>query len=218
MVFQFIIACYFSCALTLRREINFGLHENSLICHRLFSTDHTRTNVRAHRKKLRVVCFWFDLDRIWKNRYGNSILSDLNRGLSTPYKAHCIETSMLLDKRLFKMVNGRFVRNTCHYVSVGLIGAPEFRLQFSKNREVFNRLEASGMLGLSFTHTTKNRGRSSMARSQQLDFFIKQGFTPTATLQIGNQSFDFRRFEVGAQLRFVFHQVNSFLPQRSRRR
>ncbi len=151
--------------------------------------------------------------------YGYSTLSSgLNRNSLSVYHAHNLETSLLFDKSLFKLVRGRFVRNACHYVSIGLIGAPEFRLQFSGNSATFNRYEASGLLGLSFTHVAKNRGRAAMARTQQLDIFVRRGFTPTATLQYNEQMLTYRRLEVGVQLRFVFHQVNSFVPQRGRRR
>jgi len=154
-----------------------------------------------------------------KMGYGYSTLSaSLDRNNLSVFQAHCLETSLLFDKSLFKLVRGRFVRNACHYVSIGLIGAPEFRLQFSGNSATFNRYEASGLLGFSFTHVAKNRGRSAMSRTQQLDVFVRRGFTPTASLQYNEQMLAYRRFEVGVQLRFTFHQVNSFVPQRSRRR
>lgn len=134
------------------------------------------------------------------------------------FETHGIETSLLFDKRLCKLVNGRFVRNACHYVSIGLIAAPELRVQMSPSQEVFRRFESSALLGLSLTHITKNRGRASMARTRQFDFYVRRGLTPAARFVINNETLDYNRLEVGVQLRCVFHQVNSFVPQRGRRR
>jgi hypothetical protein len=134
------------------------------------------------------------------------------------FETHGIEASVLFDKRLCKLVNGRFVRNACHYVSIGMIGAPEIRVQLSSAQEVFRRFETTALLGLSLTHITKNRGRASMARTRQFDFYVRRGLTPAARFVINNETLDYKRLEVGVQLRCVFHQVNSFVPQRGRRR
>jgi hypothetical protein len=125
---------------------------------------------------------------------------------------HSIEGSVLIDKNLIKLANGVRVNGGCHYLSIGLILAPEYRYTFSeKNHTNKSFGEFSLLSGLSFTHIYKNMGRRNKSRTTQYDIFFRKGFTPFYIAESDGEKLSFRRFEVGLSIRKIHHQVSNFL-------
>lgn len=125
---------------------------------------------------------------------------------------HSIDGSLLIDKSLIKLSKGVRVMGGCHYLSIGLIIAPEYRYTFSSSQfrnDSFG--EISLLSGLSFTHMYKRMSKRNKSRTTQYDVFFRQGFTPFYTTEFGGEPVTFKRFEVGLSIRKIKHQVFNFL-------
>jgi hypothetical protein len=133
----------------------------------------------------------------------NIIMSDL----------HSIEGSVLFDKNLFKFSKGVRVIGSCHYLSIGLILAPEYRYTFSgRNQTNVSTGEVSILAGFSFTHIHKSMSRKNKSRTTQFDLFARKGLTPFYMLNLAGKDQKFTRFEIGISIRKIKHQVYNFLP------
>ena len=128
-------------------------------------------------------------------------------------KLHSAEGSILINKHFFKFSKGARVRGGCHYLSVGLIMAPEYRYTFS-NKTYRNKSpgEFSLLTGLSFTHIKKSMSKKSKSRTTHYDIFFRKGFTSFYSLETNDEQIKFKRFEVGISIRKIRHGVYSFLP------
>lgn len=126
---------------------------------------------------------------------------------------HSLEGSVLFDKNLLKLVNGKLVGNSCHYLSLGLILAPEYRYHlFSQRNNLTNVGEFSVLGGLSLCHIYKNRGARTQSRTIQYDLFCRYGVTPfLATENTNGQTESLKRVEFGIGIRYIRHKVYNFL-------
>lgn len=126
---------------------------------------------------------------------------------------HSLEGSVLFDKNLLKLVNGKLVGNSCHYLSLGLILAPEYRYHlFSQRNNLTNVGEFSVLGGLSLCHIYKNRGARNQSRTIQYDLFCRYGVTPfLETENINGQTESLKRVEFGIGIRYIRHKVYNFL-------
>lgn len=147
--------------------------------------------------------------------YQYSDLSNLThlRDLQFSKGLHSLEGSVLFDKNLLKLVNGKLVRNSCHYMSLGLILAPEYRYHlFSQRNNLTNMGEFSMLGGISLCHIYKNRGAAKQSRTIQYDLFYRYGVTPfLATENANGQIESLKRAEIGIGIRFIHHKVYNFL-------
>jgi hypothetical protein len=140
----------------------------------------------------------------------SNVPSGSRPGLLPPTEHQTIDASLLIDKRILKLSHGRPVATTygCHYFSIGIIAAPEYHYDIHyRSSGNTTPHEFSGLVGLSFCHIYKNKGRSSMSRSTQYDIFYRHGFTPFFTSSTSGNSF--KRAEIGIQIRRIRHQVAS---------
>ena len=146
--------------------------------------------------------------------YGKMPSSIGNDRMELMSDLHSIEGSVLIDKRLLKLSKGVRVLGVggCHYLSIGLILAPEYRYTFSRSgfrNDSFG--EISLLSGLSFTHVYKSMSKRNKSRTTQYDVFFRQGFTPFYATDFGGEPVTFKRFEVGLSIRKIKHQVSNFL-------
>ena len=84
--------------------------------------------------------------------------------------AHILDASLLFDKQLLKLVNGKRVFGGCHYLSLVLIAGPEYHYMLGA-RAVQNKSfgEIAGEIGFSFYHFQKSKGK----RAIHLRFLLK---------------------------------------------
>jgi hypothetical protein len=135
------------------------------------------------------------------------------RDQQIPNSLHSLEGSVLLDKNLFKLVNGKLVRNSCHYLSVGLILGPEYRFHLFPQRNNLNNIgEFSALGGISLCHVYKNRVARKQSKSIQYDLFCRYGVTPLIETEYANGQLEtLKRFEFGIGVRYIRHKVYNFL-------
>jgi hypothetical protein len=126
-------------------------------------------------------------------------------------KIHGLEASVQLDKCLLKTSKGIRVMNACHYFSIGLILAPEYRCHIIPNAEQSVLHEFSGLAGLSFAHISKRRDKRSQRFTRQYDVFYRQGFSPSYQLLFSDGAPSRLRMEIGMNIRFMHHRVRNFL-------
>lgn len=126
--------------------------------------------------------------------------------------ANGIDASLLFDKQLLKLVNGRRVHGSCHYLSIGLIIGPEYHYMFG-NEQVKNESlgEFAGIIGLSFFHFRKSMSKRVKANTKQFDLFFRNGFTPLFTVNTMDGQQKYYRQEIGVRVRLIRHQVSNFL-------
>ena len=126
--------------------------------------------------------------------------------------AHILDASLLFDKQLLKLLNGRRVLGGCHYLSLGLIAGPEYHYMLG-TRAVPNESfgEIAGQIGFSFYHFRKSMGKRAKSKTRQYDVFYRRGFTPIfSSTQNGIQTNLYRQ-EIGIRVRLIRHQVTNFL-------
>ena len=126
--------------------------------------------------------------------------------------AHILDASLLFDKQLLKLVNGKRVFGGCHYLSLGLIAGPEYHYMLG-TRAVQNESfgEIAGQIGFSFYHFQKSKGKGARSKTRQYDIFYRRGFTPIfSSTQNGIKSNLYRQ-EIGIRVRLIRHQVINFL-------
>jgi len=109
----------------------------------------------------------------------------------------------LMDKR----ING-----VCHYLSLGLILAPEYHYMFG-TRENPNESfgEVGAQVGLSLYHFYSSASKKARGRTRQYDLFYRHGFTPIFSQTINGEKQNFYRQEIGIRVRLIRHQVYDFL-------
>jgi hypothetical protein len=147
--------------------------------------------------------------------FGYTYSHRLNTGVrntSFPTReSHMLDASLLINKRLVTLMNKR-IRGICHYVSLGLIFAPEYHYMFGTSEhpnESFG--EVGGQIGLSLYHhysASSKRGRS---KTRQFELFYRQGFTPIFTETINGNEQKYFRQEIGIRVRLIHRQVYDFL-------
>lgn len=123
-----------------------------------------------------------------------------------------VDASVLIDKRVLKLSHGKPIATTygCHYFSIGLIASPEYHYDLNaRSNNNATPHEFAGLIGFSFCHIYKNKGRINMSKTTQFDLFYRQGFTPYFTNAITGQ--EFKRAELGLQIRRIRHQVTNML-------
>lgn len=126
-------------------------------------------------------------------------------------QSHMVDASILFNKRLVKLMNKR-INGICHYVSLGLILAPEYHYMFG-TRENPNESfgEVGGQIGLSLYHHYSSASKRSRSKTRQYDLFYRQGFTPVFAQTIGGVQQKFYRQEIGIRVRLIHHEVYDFL-------
>jgi len=145
--------------------------------------------------------------------YSKNLLPENARtGLYPPAVTQTIDASILIDKRILKLSHGRPIATAygCHYFSIGVIAAPEYHYDFqARTTNNATPHEFSGLVGLSFCHMYKSKGRRNMGKTTQYDLFYRQGFTPYYTNSTSGLSF--KRAEIGLQIRRIRHQVTNMI-------
>ena len=132
--------------------------------------------------------------------------------LAAPAVHQSVDASILIDKRILKLSHGRPIASAygCHYFSIGLIAAPEYHYDiYARSTNNATPHEISGLIGFSFCHIYKSKGRQNMSKTTQFDLFYRQGFTPYYTNALTGQ--EFKRAELGLQIRRIRHQVSNVL-------
>jgi len=146
---------------------------------------------------------------------GYTYAHQLNAGIrntSFPLaQSHMVDASILINKRLVKLMNKR-INGICHYVSLGLILAPEYHYMFG-TREHPNESfgEVGGQIGLSLYHHYSSASKRARSKTRQYDLFYRQGFTPVFAQTIGGVQQKFYRQEIGIRVRLIHHEVYDFL-------
>jgi hypothetical protein len=135
-----------------------------------------------------------------------------NGGAFHMQNAHSIDAALLLDKRVLKLLNGRRVFGGCHFLSLGLIVAPEYHYMFGSKDIKNNSLGEVGMqMGLSFYHYRRTLSKCVQGKTRQYDIFYRRGFTPIFMADYAGDQSKFYRDEIGLRVRFIRHQVSNFL-------
>jgi hypothetical protein len=139
----------------------------------------------------------------------SSFLNSSIDGNSYPLvKSHTIDASVIFNKRIAILMNKR-IKGVCHYISLGLIFAPEYHYTFGTvNRPNESFGEICGQIGLSLYHGKSNASKKS---TKQLEVFYRHGFTPNFSQTNSEGTQNFYRQEIGLRLRLIRHQVYDFL-------
>jgi len=138
--------------------------------------------------------------------------SSRNPSVFPMQSAHGIDAALLFDKQLLKLVNGRRVHGSCHYLSIGLIIGPEYHYMFGNNQFKNESIgEFAGTIGISFFHFRKSMSKKIKANTKQFDVFFRNGFTPLFTVNAMDGQQKFYRQEFGIRVRLIRHQVANFL-------
>jgi hypothetical protein len=146
---------------------------------------------------------------------GYTYAHQLNAGIrntSFPLaQSHMVDASILINKRLVKLMNKR-INGICHYVSLGLILAPEYHYMFG-TREHPNESfgEVGGQIGLSLYHHYSSESKRARSKTRQYDLFYRQGFTPIFAETINGSEQKYFRQELGIRVRLIHHAVYDFL-------
>ena len=126
--------------------------------------------------------------------------------------AHIIDASLILDKQILKLLNGKRVMGGCHYLSLGFIIGPEYHYLFGNSMiKNVGFGEIAGTVGLSFYHYKKSMRKKVKANTRQYDIFFRKGFTPILSTSIDGAEKNYFRQEIGIRIRLVRHQVYNFL-------
>jgi hypothetical protein len=135
------------------------------------------------------------------------------QGVSFPLQqSHTLDASVLFDKQILKLLNGRRVLGGCHYLSLGLILAPEYHYMFgNSNLKNSSYGEFATSIGLSFYHFQKSMRKKVKANTRQYDIFFRKGFTPILSVSDNGTETNYFRQEIGLRVRFIRHQVTNFL-------
>lgn len=147
--------------------------------------------------------------------FGYTYSHQLNTSARNPSfsvrESHMVDASVLINKRLVTLMNKR-IHGVCHYVSLGLILAPEYHYMFG-NREHQNESfgEVAGQIGLSLYHHYSSSSKRGRSKTRQLELFYRQGFTPIFTETINGTEQKYFRQEIGIRIRLIHHQVYDFL-------
>lgn len=146
---------------------------------------------------------------------GYTFSHQLNSGIrktSFPLEqSHIVDASILFDKRLVKLMDKR-IKGVCHYLSLGLILAPEYHYMFG-TREHPNESfgEVGGQIGLSLYHHYSSSSKRARSKTRQYDLFYRHGFTPIFAQTIDGVQQKFYRQEIGLRVRLIHHEVYDFL-------
>ena len=142
----------------------------------------------------------------------NQMLDSRNALTVTKPQNHMLDASLIVNKRIAKLFKTR-IHNTCHYLSLGFIIAPEYHyLIWREDQPNNSRGEVSGQVGLSLYHYYSSLSKKAKSKTIQYDFFFRNGFTPILSTKINGIQQDYYRREFGVRIRFVKHQVYNFLP------
>lgn len=140
------------------------------------------------------------------------LLNSGARNTSFPLtESHTLDASLIFNKRLVKLMNKR-INGVCHYLSLGLIVAPEYHYMLG-TREHPNESfgEVGGQIGLSLYHHYSSASKRARSKTRQYDLFYRQGFTPIFTETIKGTQQKYFRLEIGIRVRLIHHEVYDFL-------
>jgi hypothetical protein len=126
-------------------------------------------------------------------------------------ESHTLDASLMFNKHLVKLMNKR-INGVCHYVSLGLILAPEYHYMFG-TREHLNESfgEIAGQFGVSLYHHYSSASKRARSKTRQYDLFYCHGFTPIFAETINGTQQKYFRQEIGIRVRLIHHEVYDFL-------
>ncbi len=133
-------------------------------------------------------------------------------GSPTPSIHQTVDASLLIDKRILKLSKGRPIATAygCHYFSIGVIAAQEYHYDvYARSSNNTTPHELTGLIGFSFCHIYRSKGRQNMSKTTQFDLFYRHGWTPYYTHAATGEAF--KRAEFGLQIRRIRHQVTNLL-------
>ena len=143
--------------------------------------------------------------------FSHQLNSEIRKTSFPLEQSHIVDASILFDKRLVKLMDKR-IKGVCHYLSLGLILAPEYHYMFG-TREHPNESfgEVGGQIGLSLYHHYSSSSKRARSKTRQYDLFYRHGFTPIFAQTIGGVQQKFYRQEIGLRVRLIHHEVYDFL-------
>lgn len=143
--------------------------------------------------------------------FSHQLNSEIRKTSFPLEQSHIVDASILFDKRLVKLMDKR-IKGVCHYLSLGLILAPEYHYMFG-TREHPNESfgEVGGQIGLSLYHHYSSSSKRARSKTRQYDLFYRHGFTPIFTQTIDGVQQKFYRQEIGLRVRLIHHEVYDFL-------
>lgn len=147
--------------------------------------------------------------------FGYTYSRQLNSGVRTTNfpltESHTLDASLIFNKRLVKLMNKR-INGVCHYLSLGLILAPEYHYMFGSREhpnEAFG--EVGGQIGVSLYHHYSSASKRARSKTRQYDLFYRQGFTPIFAETTNGTEQKYFRQELGIRVRLIHHEVYDFL-------